>query len=564
MEGWEAAIPDKLRFKYRLDGILRRHMDETSLNKYITWESLQLHELWYADDAAFITDTYDKLVKLACDLQDHYLSWGLTMSVEKTELLLTEGTDPPSIAVRETAGFSKLHFCQKFKYLGSQMEKRQGCIQDILYRVDKARKAFWSLARHVWDVRQLSLAVKLQVYRACVLSVLLYGAESWTTTFLCRRKLETFHMKCLRKISHISILDQEQMHLNNDALRAFLGVPTIRNLVTQARLRWLGHLARMPAERLPKQMLFAFLPGDIGQPTKPGRRTGKWLSFDMVNDLEAAGIPKAEWMYFARKNQGNDWRKVVYQTAPWFLPQQPTSNCAPPVRDVSNSKPLRPHVPKKLFWQLVDNIHVELAQTTPESGFLQAEMSKGGEKALREQLTGWFDEHVPGVWWMTDAQTMLHELMEDEEWLSCVHQDIDLGLFLSVIRTIQHVKATAPPPPLPPETSPSTRPTRTRIKSKQPRPTCYAEPSSAIPAPAPRDAVALLIEAPSVGMRTPKSRQEVSTIIHAEGDFQCAICDRKFPTKLGLMSHIQATHRGYFSRSRISVRSVPETFCKAK
>ena len=307
----------------------------------------------------------------------------------------------------------------------------------------------------------------------------------------------------------------------------------------------------MPAERLPKQMLFAFLPGDIGQPTKPGRRTGKWLSFDMVNDLEAAGIPKAEWMYFARKNQGNDWRKVVYQTAPWFLPQQPTSNCAPPVRDVSNSKPLRPHVPKKPFWQLVDNIHAELAQTTPESGFLQAEMSKGGEKALREQLTGWFDEHVPRVWWMTDAQTMLHELMEDEEWLSCVHQDIDLGLFLSVIRTIQHVKATAPPPPLPPETSPSTRPTRTRIKSKQPRPTCYAEPSSAIPAPAPRDAVALLIEAPSVGMRTPKSRQEVSTIIQAEGDFQCAICDRKFPTKLGLMSHIQATHtEGTFREAR--------------
>ena len=93
MEGWEARVPDKLRFQYRLDGILRRHMDEKSLNKYTTWESLQLHELGYADDAAFVTDTYDKLVKLACELQEHYLSWGLTMSVEKTELLLTEGID---------------------------------------------------------------------------------------------------------------------------------------------------------------------------------------------------------------------------------------------------------------------------------------------------------------------------------------------------------------------------------------------------------------------------------------------------------------------------------------
>ena len=562
MEGWEARVPDKLRFQYRLDGILRRHMDEKSLNKYTTWESLQLHELGYADDAAFVTDTYDKLVKLACELQEHYLSWGLTMSVEKTELLLTEGIDPSSITVQETGGFSKLHFCQNFKYLGSKVEKRQGCVQEITYRLDKARKAFWSLARHVWDVKQLSLAVKLQVYRACVLSVLLYGAESWTTTFLCRRKLETFHMKCLRKISQVTILDQEQKHLNNDALRAFLGVPSIRCLVTQARLRWLGHLARMPAERLPKQMLFAFLPGDVGQPTKPGRRTGKWLSFDLVNDLEAAGVPKAEWMHFARKNHGSDWRKIVYQAAPWFLPQAPTPNCPPPKRDASTTKTLRPHRPKKPFWQLVDNIHVELAHSTPQSGFLRAEMAKGGENALREQLIQWFDAHVPGGWWLVDAQTMLYELMEDEEWLSYAQHDIDLGLFLGVIRTIQHMKANAPPPP-PPEPPQQTRPLRTRIKSKQPRPESYATSACAAPAAPPRDALALLIETPTVGMRTPKSRQEVSTIIHAEGEFQCAICDRKFPTKLGLMSHIQATHtEGTFREAGFQCILCPRLFAR--
>ena len=111
----------------------------------------------------------------------------------------------------------------------------------------------------------------------------------------------------------------------------------------------------------------------------------------------------------------------MYQAAPGFLRQPPTPNCDPPVRDSNNSKKLRPHVPKKPFWQLVDNIQMEFAHSTPQSGRLQAEISKGGEKALREQLTGWLDEHVPGGWWMIDAQMMLHELMEDEEWLSCVH-----------------------------------------------------------------------------------------------------------------------------------------------
>ena len=99
MEGWEQLAPDKLQFHYRLDGILRRHMDERSLNKYATWESLLMHDLGYADDAAILTDTYEKLVVLALDLQRHYSNWGLTMSVYKTELLLTEGPNPDPIQV---------------------------------------------------------------------------------------------------------------------------------------------------------------------------------------------------------------------------------------------------------------------------------------------------------------------------------------------------------------------------------------------------------------------------------------------------------------------------------
>ena len=110
-----------------------------------------------------------------------------------------------------------------------------------------------------------------------MLSVLLYGAESWTTAFHCRRKIETFHMKCLRlrKISHVSIWDQDRWHLNNQKLRQFLGVPTIVQLISQARLRWLGHLARMGPKRLPKRLLFGFLPGDIHGRTD-SCRSQKW------------------------------------------------------------------------------------------------------------------------------------------------------------------------------------------------------------------------------------------------------------------------------------------------
>ena len=94
MEDWQQRGPDSLSLRYRIDDILRRHMDEGSLDKYKSFEELKLHELGYADDTAFITDTYAKLVDLVTSLQLHYTAWGLTMSVEKTEAMVTSGLIP--------------------------------------------------------------------------------------------------------------------------------------------------------------------------------------------------------------------------------------------------------------------------------------------------------------------------------------------------------------------------------------------------------------------------------------------------------------------------------------
>ena len=412
-------------------------MDEGSLKKYATWESLLLHDLRHADDAAFLTDTYEKLVVLALDLQRHYSNWGLTMSVEKTELLLTEGPNPDPIQVKAVDGFDKLHFCSDFKYLGSKIERRPGCLGDITYRLDKARKAFWSLTKHTWDVKQISLQVKLHVYRACVLSVLRYGAESWTTTFSCRKKMETFHMKCLRTICKVTIWDQENWHMNNLVLRQFLGVATIKQLVTQARLRWLGHLARMPSERLPKQMRFAFLLGDVGTPTQAGRRSGKWLSYDQANDLESVCVPLHAWMHIARRNQGSDWREIVCKAAPWFTLQQPTGRSVPPHRDVTSKPKMQPHKQKKPFWENALQKQAELDSLEPESGFLRRELSCGGDEALRVVLSRWFYQELGAEWWNYNARDLLDALAGDEEWSEFLVLDIDVGLYLSCISTVK-------------------------------------------------------------------------------------------------------------------------------
>ena len=49
----------------------------------------------------------------------------------------------------------------------------------------------------------------------------------------------------------------------------------ISNVVSYRRLRWLGHLARMPDERLPKRMLFGHMDGSGVR----GRSLKQWIDY---------------------------------------------------------------------------------------------------------------------------------------------------------------------------------------------------------------------------------------------------------------------------------------------
>ena len=91
-------------------------------------------------------------------------------------------------------------------------------------------------------------------------------------------------------------------------------MPTIIQLVSQARLRWLGHLARMPESRLPKELLFAFLPPTLGQVRTPGRREGKWLQYEFIGDLRNAGIGTSTWLQAAQHEHDHHWVQGLFSS----------------------------------------------------------------------------------------------------------------------------------------------------------------------------------------------------------------------------------------------------------
>ena len=96
---------------------------------------------------------------------------------------------------------------QPIKVEGGEIE----CVEDIQYlqalvqqldngsldaeidkRISSTLKAFGALKQAVFMDDNLSVAAKQKVYQACVLSVLLYGGESWTPLKRHIKRLDVF------------------------------------------------------------------------------------------------------------------------------------------------------------------------------------------------------------------------------------------------------------------------------------------------------------------------------------------------------------------------------------
>ena len=105
--------------------------------------------------------------------------------------------------------------------------------------------------------RNLSVETEVMVYSSVYISILLYGCEAWTIYRAHIRSLEAFHIRSLQKIlgltwaervPHVTILQTAKSS-------------SIESLIIKRQLRWVGHVIRMPENRLPKQLLFGELAG---------------------------------------------------------------------------------------------------------------------------------------------------------------------------------------------------------------------------------------------------------------------------------------------------------------
>ena len=185
---------------------------------------------------------------------------------------------PPSIHI----GSHKLNAVDRFQYLGSTISSNLSLEPEINSRIAKASAVMSKLHKRVWSNNNLTVNTKMRVYRACVLSTLLYSSETWTTYAAQEKRLNSFHLRCLRRI--LSIRWQEK--IPNTVVLERAGLPSIFMLLSQRRLRWLGHVHRMADGRIPKDLLY----GELSRGARSRGRPRLRFKDTCKRDLKSASI----------------------------------------------------------------------------------------------------------------------------------------------------------------------------------------------------------------------------------------------------------------------------------
>ena len=91
-----------------------------------------------------------------------------------------DGTDTNPVAADALGGF--IPVVDQFRYLGSITDKTLNDGVDVDNNISKASRAFGALRKLIFGPRYIDIGTKSTIYTCLVLSILLFGSESWRLT----------------------------------------------------------------------------------------------------------------------------------------------------------------------------------------------------------------------------------------------------------------------------------------------------------------------------------------------------------------------------------------------
>lgn len=267
---------------------LEKIMQDT-LHNHLTSISIggrPLCNLRFADDIDLMAGSNNELQDLTDRLSRRAGAYGMEISSEKSKVMIISTTDSSSNIVMNG---QKLEEVNSFKYLGATLTRDGCCTAEIRIRIGMATSAMSRLDR-IWRSNSISFSTKHRLYKSLVVSILLYGCETWTLLAATEKKLQAFENKCLRKLLRISYREHKTNAYVRSTVTSLVGPhEPLLATVKRRKLAWFGHVTRH--NTLSKTILQGTLEGSRrrGRPRKSWVTNIKeWTEREMPDLLSSA------------------------------------------------------------------------------------------------------------------------------------------------------------------------------------------------------------------------------------------------------------------------------------
>ena len=181
-------------FLLAIDWVMQRKTDGERTG--IRWDfTTMLEDLDFAYDLTLLSSAMNHLQQKTSRLEVNTVKVGLKLNDKKCKVMKANSKNDEKLRVRGNV----VEEVESLTYLGANITKDGGGAVDVSRRIALASAQFKRIS-NIWQASDNSRKTKVSLFKSLVLSVLLYGYETWKLTKGEEEKLDTFQNKCLRKI----------------------------------------------------------------------------------------------------------------------------------------------------------------------------------------------------------------------------------------------------------------------------------------------------------------------------------------------------------------------------
>jgi hypothetical protein len=134
----------------------------------------------------------------------------------------------------------------QFRYLGTTITKQNLIHEEIKRKLNSANACYHSV-QNLLSSLLLSKKIKIRIYKIIILTVVLYGCETWSLTLREEHRLRVFENRVLKRIfgPKINGVTGGWRKVHNEELHNLYSSSSIISLIKSRRMRSAEHVARM-------------------------------------------------------------------------------------------------------------------------------------------------------------------------------------------------------------------------------------------------------------------------------------------------------------------------------